>query len=203
MAALTDASVVAETRELLALSPANVRLISAVHEAGHVVVGHTLGMTVSRARLADDDSLHAHVTVDYGYPAGTVIPLPDLLAMRAAGFQAAFTWLDSRALLDDRRNQAINNLAGGDIKWCLATCRDLGVSDTTMQDGIVPAVHVLQRRWRTVLRLAYALAAAGSLSQGEIGPLLADDRAARLDALDAYRHWRDVETVHRWYRNPT
>src|SRR6266487_1519896 len=40
---------IGQARELLGFSPENIRLISAVHEAGHAVVGHTLGMVIERA----------------------------------------------------------------------------------------------------------------------------------------------------------
>jgi len=191
---------IGQARELLGFSPENIRLISAVHEAGHAVVGHTLGMVIERAHLTDDGSLDGHVTVDYGYGPGKIVPLPDLLTLRAAGFQAMFTWLEDRQLLSDRRTEAINYLAAGDIEWCIATCRDLGMGSVTMQDGIEPAVRILRHRWPTVLRMAYVLAKAGSLAEHEVEPLLLCDPQRRLIALGGYRRWRDGGTAERWYR---
>jgi hypothetical protein len=194
-----NAAVIDDVVRWLDLSPRLVRLLSAVHEAGHAVVADTVGMGVSGMHLTDDGSLDATTTVDYRRGAGEIIPLPDMLAMRAAGFQAMFTWLDVRGLENDDRSQAVNYLAAGDNTWCKEMCDKL-LPGATMQDGVVPAVNILQRRWLAVMRLAYALARAGTLGHQEISELLATDAEQQSAASAWYLRWRDHETADRWYR---
>ena len=192
-----------EALELLALPARQVRLLTAIHEAGHAVVGHTLNMPIERIVLTDDGTLDAHTTIpaSYGYAAGETVPLPDLLTLRAAGFQAMFQWLDSRELETADRNKAINYLAAGDNTWCKDFCAELA-HDATMQDGVIPAGRILLCRWPTVMRMAYALAAAGSLDLFEITQLLWADRQGCTESAERYRRWRDEETAARWYRQP-
>jgi len=106
------------------------------------------------------------VEVDLSCYAGRVIPVPDLLAMKAAGYQAALIWLQGRGIDGSTPpyDLARDTLADHDISWCLDTCRRFCRPDLSMQDGIKGAWRILACQWGAVLRLADALASRGVLA---------------------------------------
>jgi hypothetical protein len=187
----------------LGMEPRLLRLLTAVHEAGHVIAAATVGLKVTRAWVTWSRLIGAGGTgFDYSCYPSRIIPLPDLLAMNAAGFQATYTWLEGRGIDGnaDPYDFALNAMASADIGWCQDACRQLGRPDLTMQDGIHGAGRILKHRWRAVLRLAYALASQGALPGAELQPYLLADPAQHAEAVIAYHAWRD-ETGHLWRRD--
>jgi hypothetical protein len=133
------------------MEPRLLRLLTAVHEAGHAIAGQTAGLTVTAARVASAGTTGlcgGCVDIDSGGYHRPVIPLPHLLAFQAAGFQASFLWLEGRGINgnEDPYSSALNALAGGDKSWCSSLCRDLGKPGLGMQDGIEGAARILKAR---------------------------------------------------------
>ena len=69
-----------------------------------------------------------------------------------------------------------------------------------MKDGIEGAGRILKRRWRAVLKLAYALAARGVLAGDDLTPYLAADFPQHIDVVRSYQAWRE-QTGHMWRRD--
>jgi hypothetical protein len=180
---------------MLRLPPRLRRLLSAVHEAGHAIVAHTVDVRVRYAEVTSYEYLgvgNDHINISM--PDGRPIPLAELLVIRAAGFQASYMWLRSRGFRDvDTLNQALSMLAAGDIADCTVDCQRAGRPELGMQDGIDVAAEILQRRWPSVLRLGYELARTGTMDEAQLWPvLLADQGAATRSARDEFRRWRAV-----------
>ena len=208
-----DTGALAERRRLalqvaaaLGMDLRQLRPVAAVHEAGHAIVAATVGFTVSQAWVGDPAEIGCDidgVEVDLSSYAGLRIPLPDLLAMKAAGYQATFTWLqglgvDGNAPPYDR---ALNTLAGHDISYCLDTCRQLGRPDLSMQDGLEGARRILALRWDAVIGLADALASQGVLAEAGLQPYLTAGPAHHAEAASSYRAWRHL-TNDLWRQQP-
>jgi hypothetical protein len=190
----------AEVTAALGMEPRLLRLISAVHEAGHAIVGVTVGFEVTEARAETVEAIGSNeVTVDFG--PGRDVPLSDLLPWKAAGYQASFTWLPGRGIdgAEAPYDFALNTMAAGDINSSLATCRRAGRPDLTMQGGIEGAALILTHRWRSVLRLAYQLARCGVLAGDDLVPYLAADFPQYLAAVRAHQAWVQ-RTGHLWRR---
>jgi hypothetical protein len=184
--------------------PQRLRLIAAVYIAGQVVVATTVGLAVTRAGVCDcaaADCGDRGVEVDFTGFGGRPVPLPDVLAGAAAGYQATFIWLQSGGIeaADWPYDVALGFLAACDISTCLHTCRRLGRPDLSMQDAIEGAWCILICRWDTVLQLAYRLASRGVLAGADLQSCLAEDPAQRAAAASAYQAWRR-RTRHRWQR---
>uniref|UniRef100_UPI003F496E0E hypothetical protein n=1 Tax=Actinokineospora sp. CA-119265 TaxID=3239890 RepID=UPI003F496E0E len=179
---------------LLGLDPRRVRLLSAVHEAGHVVVADTVGVDILGATVSSAE--HIGVGEDHTelrMPGGEPIPIPtaEYTVILAAGFQASYLWLTGRGVTDqDVLNQALTMLAAGDI----AAMDDLRETrhrpDLHIQDGIKTAALILEHRWANVLRIGYALAAAGTLTRADLHPLLTRDPIDRTAAHALFEQWR-------------
>jgi hypothetical protein len=92
-----DETQAAEVTAALGMEPRLLRLISAMHEAGHAIVGATVGFEVTEARAETVEAIGSNeVTVGFG--PGRDVPLSDLLSWKAAGYQASFTWLQGRGI---------------------------------------------------------------------------------------------------------
>jgi hypothetical protein len=194
-----------EVTAALGMEPRLLRLIGAVHEAGHAIVASTVGFEVTEARVESMEMIGSgtdQITVDFSRYPGRIIPLTALLAMKAAGFQASFTWLEGRGIdgAEESCDFALNTMAGDDIHWCLNTCRQLGRLGLSMQDGIEGAGRILKRRWRAVLKLAHALAARGVLAGDDLRPYLAADFPQHIAAVHSYQAWRQ-KTGPLWRRD--
>jgi hypothetical protein len=190
----------AEVTAALGMEPRLLRLISAVHEAGHAIVGVTVGFEVTEARVESLDVIGTggdEVTADFG--TGWDVPLSDLLTWKAAGYEASFIWLQGRGIdgAEEPYDFALNTLAGDDINSSLAACRRTGMPHLTMQYGIEGAALILTHRWRAVLMLAYALARRGVLAGDDLVPYLAADFRQYLAAGRAYQAWVR-QTSHLW-----
>lgn len=179
--------------QLLNLTPDSARMLSAIHEAGHVVVANTVGALVISTSVTSRE----HIGVDgadetvLDMPGGRAMTLAEQLPILAAGFQASFLWLGTRRIGETVRNQALNILAAGDWEDCVQACVDAGRPDLGMQDGVLPAAQVLQARWSTVVRIACDLARMGSMTHPDLWPHLIDEaRTGRRTALAAYETWR-------------
>jgi hypothetical protein len=189
-----------EAAAALGLEPRLLRLIAAVHEAGHAIAGATVGFDITAARAGTIEAADANrVTADFG--AGRDVPLSSLLTWKAAGYQASFTWLQGRGIdgAQPPYDFALNTLAADDINSSLAACRRLGMPHLTMQHGIEGAAWILTHRWRAVLRLTYALTRRGHLAGGDLVPYLADDFPQYREAIRAHESWRQ-RTAHLWLR---
>jgi hypothetical protein len=108
----------AEVTAALGMKPRLLRLITAVHEAGHAIVGVTVGFEVTEARVESLDVIGVggdEITVDFD--PWRDVPLSDVLSLKAAGFQASFIWLQGRGIdgAEEPYDFALNTLAGGDI----------------------------------------------------------------------------------------
>lgn len=180
----------------LGLEPRLLRLLTAVHEAGHAIVGTTLGFDVSSIQVSSRDVLgfrnHDHISLELHV--GQEIRLPDELSLYMAGFQAACFWLNGRGIRAMAPGlpykTALNCLAGGDINKCHDLCDQWGMpAVATTNEGVRGAAHVLKYRWRAVLQLAYAVADTGYLRGAELQPYLDADPVARQRALTAYGTW--------------
>ncbi|QYN41036.1 hypothetical protein K1T35_47700 (plasmid) [Pseudonocardia sp. DSM 110487] len=186
--------------EWLGLPPRLLRLLSAVHEAGHAIVAHTVDLKVTAAAVASFDTIGLggdHISISIA--AGQFVPAPDILAMRAAGFQASFMWLDGRGIDGNREPylQALNTLAAGDLNWCTDFSRTV-MGRSPMQQHTVPGAYaILSRRWRAVLSLAYALADRGEMTEAQLQPFLCCGPQQQVAAREAYLAWRG-ETAHLW-----
>lgn len=189
---------------LLGMPPHRMRLLVAVHEAGHALVAHTAGFRVIKVRVTSRKVIGLHgddvATIDYeGVYPNNIVPLSDVLAISAAGFQATCMWMQGRGLDFNTPpfKTALNIMAGGDIANSARTSRDAGDPDRTMQDGMLGAARVLKRRWHATLRLAYALTHAGELSGPELDPYLYSYPAQACAARAALAAWRR-ETDRLW-----
>ncbi|MFJ2007978.1 hypothetical protein [Streptomyces chartreusis] len=185
----------------LGLEPRLLRLLTAVHEAGHAIVGSTLGFDVTAIKVSSRDvlGLHNHDHISVELHEGQEIRLPDELSLYMAGFQAACFWLNGRGIRAMAPGQpyktALNTLAGGDINKCHNLCDqwDLPAVATT-NEGVRGAAHVLKYRWRAVLRLAYTVDRVGCLWGTELQPYLDADPSARRESLTAYGKWLKATT---------
>ncbi|WP_331735628.1 hypothetical protein OG333_37155 (plasmid) [Streptomyces anulatus] len=188
----------------LGLDPRLLRLLSAVHEAGHAIVAHTVGLSVTSATVTSHELIGLggdHIALDYHAHHGR-IPLPSLLAMRVAGFQASVLWLGGRGIdgTTEPYQATLNGLAGSDLNWCADACQRL-LPHAHAQDTIEIAGRILLHRWRSTLRLAYDLAAAGSMDAVVIQPYLESDPMHALAAMRSYRIWREATAAH-WAERP-
>jgi hypothetical protein len=188
------------------MDPPRLRMLSGVHEAGHAIAAATMGFTVTQMRVSDPAMIGSGedgTEVSLGRYSGKPVPLPDLLTMKAAGYQASFIWLQGRGIDGDTPpyDRALNTLAGHDISWCLDICRQFRRPDLTMQDGIEGAWHILTSRWPAVLRLAYVLAARGAMTGGDLQPYVAAGPEGCAAAISSYRAWR-TRTSDLWRRQP-
>lgn len=189
----------------LGLDPRRLRLLTAVHEAGHAIVGHTVGFRVTAAFVTSDDVLGRHgadhISVDLtAFGDDGIIPLCDLLALRIAGFQAAHTWLRGRGVpaMEQPYKTALNTLAGSDLTSCYEHCAEVGVPDVaTTREALYGAAVILKYRWRAVLRLGYALARVGTLDEAALRPYLDSDPNAHQEASARFRAWQQ-RTAHIW-----
>jgi hypothetical protein len=202
MTAATDAQrrLAAEAAAALGLEPRLLRLIAAVHEAGHAIAGATVGFDITAAQAGTVEAADANqVTADFG--ASQDVPLSSLLTWKAAGYQASFTWLQGRGIngAQPPYDFALNTLAADDVNSSLAACRRLGMPHLTMQHGIEGAAWILTHRWRAVLRLAYALTRLGTLDGDDLLPYLAGDFPQYRAAIRAHDSWRQ-RTAHLWLR---
>jgi hypothetical protein len=173
-----------EIMEFLGLRPGQLLLETAVHEAGHIVVGDAAGMTADGARLQGISLGGTEFRGDV-----TQRPLPDVLAMCAGGFAAASIWLKGRGVdtSAERVSLALNAQAGGDLEVCRSARAAAGVPYLPLTGPLQAATDVLAGRWRTVLRLAYVLRRHRSIYGFEIRDILAADPAPGVTA--AYRVW--------------
>ncbi|MER5354646.1 hypothetical protein ABT093_30485 [Kitasatospora sp. NPDC002551] len=183
----------------LGLEPRLLRLLSAVHEAGHAIVAHTVGLSVTGAAVTSYELIGLggdHIALDYS-AYGNRIPLPSLLAMRVGGFQASFLWMEGRGIdgTTEPYQEVLNGLAGGDLNWCADACRNL-LPHAHAQDTIEIAGRILLYRWRSTLRLAYDLAKAGSMGESTLRPYLEADPLQALKAMDSYQTWRKETAAH-------
>ncbi|MFG2844232.1 hypothetical protein ACGF12_13820 [Kitasatospora sp. NPDC048296] len=183
----------------LGLEPRLLRLLSAVHEAGHAIVAHTVGLTVTSATVTSYELIGLggdHIALDYR-AFGDRIPLPNLLAMRVGGFQASFLWLQGRGIdgTAEPYQEVLNCLAGGDLNWCAHACQNL-LPHAHAQDTIEIAGRILLHRWRSTLRLAYDLADVGSMDETALRTHLDADPVQGLKAMRCYRTWRDETAAH-------
>lgn len=188
----------------LGMDAGQLRMMSAVHEAGHAIAAGTVGFTVAQARVGDPATTRCGVEVDLSCYAGEIIPLPDLLAMKAAGYQAAFIWLQRRGGVDGHAlpyDFALKTLAGDDIGWCLDICGQLLRPDLSMQDGMEGAWRILTCRRGAVLHLAEALVGRGVLAGADLLPYLTADPVQHAEAVSSYRAWRR-RTSDLWRRQP-
>jgi hypothetical protein len=174
----------AEIIEFLGLEPGQLQLETAVHEAGHIVVGDAAGMTADEARIHGLSLGGTEFRGDV-----TQRPLPDVLAMCAGGFAAAAIWLKGRGVdtSAERVSLALNAQAGGDLEVCRALRAAAGVPHLPLDGPLQAAADVLAGRWRTVLRLAYVLRRHNSIYGFEIRDILAADPAPGVTA--AYQAW--------------
>ncbi|MEJ8654910.1 hypothetical protein WKI65_44440 [Streptomyces sp. MS1.AVA.3] len=187
-----------ENTARLGLEPRLLRLLTAVHEAGHAIVGHTVGFKVNGAFVTSTDVLGRHggdhISVDLTpLEDDGIVPLCEVLALKMAGFQASHTWLRGRGVpaMEQPYKTALNTLAGGDISQCYEHCNEVGMPDvSTTREALYGAAIVLKFRWRAVLRLAYALDTVGVLDEAALQPYLEADPAAHQEAADRYRAWR-------------
>jgi hypothetical protein len=194
----------AELTTAFGADPQRLRLIAAVYTGGQVVAAATVGLAVTRAGVCDCAAAgcgNRGVEVDFTGFAGRPVPLPDVLAGAAAGLQATFTWLESGGIdaADWPYDVALNFLAACDINSCLRTCRRLGRSDLSVQDGIEGAWCILACRWQTVLQLSYRLASRGVLAGPGLRSCLTADPARHAAAASSYHEWRR-RTRHLWQR---
>lgn len=185
----------------LDMDAGQLRMMSAVHESGHAIAAGTVGFTVAQARAGDPATTRCGVEVDLSCYAGETIPLPDLLAMKAAGYQAAFIWLQDGGGHALPYDFALKTLAGDDISWCLDICGQLLRPDLSMQDGIEGAWRILTCRWGAVLHLAEALAGRGVLAGADLLPYLTADPVQHAEAVGSYRAWRR-RTSELWRQQP-
>jgi hypothetical protein len=183
-------------------------LLTAVHEAAHVVVADTVDMATGEVRITRSTHVlgrgHATSATRHSGP----YTLPQILAVRSAGFEGAWLWMLARGYpktLDTQRPLTL--AAGGDIRAVIADCRAAGRPDLVPPDdgrpppdsviglGVHPAAHILTRRWSTVLRIAYHLARTHRLDADTLDAHLCAPHQAT-HALRARSWWRA------WTRNP-
>ncbi|MFF7764215.1 hypothetical protein [Streptomyces griseorubiginosus] len=180
----------------LGLEPRLLRLLTAVHEAGHAIVGSALGFDVTAIKVSSRDvlGLHNNDHISLELHEGQEIRLPDELSLYMAGFQAACFWLNGRGIRAMDPNlpykTALNTLAGGDINKCHALCDRWGVpAIATTNEGVRGAAHILKYRWRAVLQLAYTVNRVGYLWGSDLQPYLDADPSAQRASLTAYGRW--------------
>lgn len=193
-------ALVLEIQETLGLPPRLLRLLSAVHEAGHAVVAQTLGMWVGEVHVVSHEHIgmggdRCQIREDLD-----ALPTMDYVTMLLAGAQASGLWFIGRGR-DPREDPdltlRLNNLAGTDLDEIWARCQALGMTKEEatpkVQATIRAANTILQKRWIDVLSMAYVLARRGSLVGQEMWPYL--HRPAReVEAREAYRVWQEENT---------
>ena len=194
-----------ENTARLGLEPRLLRRLTAVHEAGHAVVGQTVGFKVTGARVVSTDVLGRHdsdhISIDLTpLEEDGTFPLCELLTLKMAGFQASHMWLRGRGVpaMEQPYKTALNTLAGGDITQCYAHCNEAGMPDiSTTREALYGTAIILKFRWRAVLRLGYALEAVGQLDESALQPYLNADPSAHQEAAERYRAWQQ-RTAHIW-----
>ncbi|MEW1639300.1 hypothetical protein AB0469_35260 [Streptomyces sp. NPDC093801] len=186
-----------EITATVGLEPRLNRLLTAVHEAGHAIVGHTVGFKVAGASVVNTAVLGLEdgdrVDFDFSPFGDGEIPLSDLLAMRMAGFQATHMWLRGRgaAAGAPEFQTALNMMSSSDIVKCYEHCAQVGMpAVSTTREGLYGGALILKWRWRAVLRLAYVLARVGTLDADQLRPHLDADLRTHQGAVDAYRAWQ-------------
>lgn len=184
-----------EVRAVLALPPRQLRLLTAVHEAGHAVAAHTMGMVVMEAHVDTYDRIglgYDHVA--YKWENGHRGPM--LLASHMAGLAASYVFMQGRGW--DPRDQdladALSSLASGDIHQARehvaeVTGRPYGDTLDTVQRVMEPLTSLIRARWLDVVRLGYALARHGHLDQDALRVYLGRNMTGAVDAMDAYQGW--------------
>lgn len=183
-AQLTAAEVLAANLEL---SPRQLKLLAAVHEAGHMFAADAAGLTPVAAEVRPLAAGSMTVEGD-----AMLMPLHPVMVTLAAGFSAVGLWLAGRGTdVNDRSvNPALCALSSDDISLCRARCDAAGRPDLSMQDGAQAATDILVCRWPAVLRTAYALARHRTLYPFEIRAFLAADPAQRGAAVTTYCDWQ-------------
>lgn len=195
-----------ENRATLALPPRLLRLLSAVHEAGHAVVAQTLGMWVCEVHVVSHERIgmggdRCQIREDLN-----TWPTVDHVTLLLAGMQASGLWFTGRGR-DPRKDpdltHCLNSLAGSDLEEAWARCESLGMTKEEAAPKVQATVRaaniILQKRWIDVLSMAYALARHGSLVGRELWPYL--HRPAReVEARAAYRVWQE-ENADLWPAN--
>lgn len=131
----------------------------AVHEAGHAVIGASVGLSVLRATIVRSGDIGGQVTVEEHDP----LPWMDIAVMCAAGEQASLRWMRDVGLYTSTRGWAVEMLAASDRR----TAEDhsgghpvITESATTWHDWRrigAAARECLTVRWPAVLDLAAAL----------------------------------------------
>ena len=115
----------AEVIELLGLDRRRIRLLTAIHEAGHAVVANTVGALVISANVTSDEQIG--IGDDYTHldmPGGVEIPFPEYLTILAAGFQASYFWMEARGFGDTATlNKALNLLRASDWNTAKRLCQ--------------------------------------------------------------------------------
>lgn len=185
----------------LGLDRRSSRLLSAVHEAGHAVVAHAVGAWATNVAVADGEQLGLGGNyTEVEMLGGGEVPLPEGLAILAAGIQTTYYWLRGRGFTDMAMlTRVLNLLAAGDHDATTVLCERWGRPDLDLEAGIWPASEIVIRRWPTVLRIGYHLARVGTMNGSELLPHLCSSPYSEfVEAREVFRKWRsDFDPTHR------
>ncbi len=131
----------------------------AVHEAGHAVIGASVGLSVVRATIVPDGGVNGQVTCEMREP----LPWLDIAVHLAAGEQASLRWMRDVGLYTPIRGWVVEVLAANDRR----IAEDLPGGHPVITESAATwhdwrrigaaARECLTVRWPAVLDLAAAL----------------------------------------------
>ncbi|WP_331757732.1 hypothetical protein [Nocardia sp. NBC_01388] len=189
----------AKTLALLGVHPRHVRLLTAVHEAGHAVVADSVGAHVDSVTVLSDGHLtdprggNDHAQVEFPGAASADEVFAEYLTVLTAGFQSQYMWLTrSRGVTyTDQVQTGLSWLAAGDIHPANALRERCGRQDVEFVHAQAIAGMILRTRWSTLLRLAYHLNRTGYASQKDLQGYLMVNPQVRTKCLAYFRAWKD------------
>lgn len=142
---------------------------SALHEAGHAVVGRALGWVIRRAEVREDRSgVVAFVPVQQEHPPSEqlVVDVAGALAVAMLSTEAAFPYLYETMDGDRIDVHRCQRQLGPDVD-----------ADDVLRAACERAVSILSQRWYAVERVAKALRERGKVSGDEVNRLASGARS--------------------------
>ena len=147
------------------------------HEAGHAVVDHANGVTVSRVWVAKNAGA-AHASIKGG-PVDAILDDPTTEAVKFV-VVGALAGVVAEAMTGGRPGwrRAMGDLAVAD-QFAHMACESVAQADALVGECVRDAERLLRERWTSVTGIAEALAKHGEVGGRKLEALLASNQLAR------------------------